>query len=180
MIGEPMLTQFLPAYRGQTADAVVVLGRGIYLQNSRVMTAVDLMSAERAPRIFVSGRGDAPIMADMLNKLGVDSSKISGEGCSVTTEQNAQYTAQQLRPAGVQSIILVSDPSLLLRSQLVFRSLGFKVIPYASPLPKQLGLRRRRVLAMRESMGLVTYGLMGRYWPRPRAAVNATVVQPVQ
>lgn len=177
MIGEPLLTQFLATYRGQTADAIVVLGRGIYLRDSRVTMAADLLSADRAPRVFVSGRGDALFMADMLNELGVASDKIAGEDCSITTEQNAQYTAQQLRPAGVKSIILVSDPPHLLRSQLVFRSLGFRVIPYASPLPKHVGLRRRRLLALRESVGLVGYGLMGRYWPRPVTTRNTTAAQ---
>ncbi|MEM1255103.1 MAG: YdcF family protein [Cyanobacteria bacterium P01_H01_bin.21] len=177
LIGEPLLTQFLPTYEGQTADAVVVLGRGRYLRPSRVLKAAELIAMDRAPQVFVSGRGDAVTMVTMLTELGIDSSKIAGEDCSATTEQNALYTAQQLLPAGVESIILVSDPPHLLRSQLVFRSLGFKVIPYPSPLPENVSLRHRRLLAMRESLGLVAYGLMGRYLPRPIADVNTTAVQ---
>ena len=177
VIGEPLLTQFLPVYDGQTADAVVVLGRGMYLRTGRVARAAELIATGRAPRVFVSGRGDAVPMAAMLTELGIDSSKVAGENCSATTEQNATYTAQQLLPTGVQSIILVSDPHHLLRSQLVFRSRGFEVIPYSSPLPDNVSRRYRRLLAMRESLGLVTYGLMGRYLPRPMADVNATAVQ---
>lgn len=177
IIGEPLLTQFLPAYQGQNADAVVVLGRGRFLQASRVMTAADLVAANRAPQVFISGYGDAPIIASLLERQGIEPDKISGENCSRTTEQNAQYTAQQLIPKGVRSIILVSDPPHLLRSQLVFRSLGFRVIPYPSPIPGTTDLRYRRLLAMRESLGLVTYGLMGRYWPRTIASVETTVAQ---
>ncbi len=179
LIGEPLLTQFLPTYRGQTADAVVVLGRGIHLRTDRVAKAAELLWTERSTRVFVSGHNDAPQMAAMLNQLGVPATQISGENCSLTTEENAQYTAQQLMPDGVKSIILISDPSHLLRSQLVFSSLGFEVIPYASPLPRELSLHHRRLLAMRESLGLVTYGLMGRYWPRPQtiASVDTAITQ---
>ncbi|EKU98657.1 hypothetical protein Lepto7375DRAFT_7967 [Leptolyngbya sp. PCC 7375] len=177
LIGEPLLTHFLPAYQGQTADAIVILGRGRSLQNSRVMAAAELMAMDRAPQVFVSGHGDAPFLANQLERVGIASSKISGEACSRTTEQNAKYTAQQLMPSGVRSIILVSDPPHLLRSQLVFRSLGFAVIPYPSPLPQTLGLRYRRLLTMRESLGLVAYGLMGRYHPRPIHSMNPTAAQ---
>ena len=176
-IGEPLLTQFLPTYQGQTADAVVILGRGRSLQPSRVLKAVELIARDRAPQVFVSGYGDAPAMAHLLAQYGVEPDKISGESCSRTTEQNAQYTAQQLMPTGVQSIILISDPPHLLRSQLVFRSLGFEVLPYPSPLPDTTALSYRRLLALRESMGLVSYGLMGRYWSRPLAPVETTVAQ---
>ncbi len=177
VIGEPLLTQFLPTYQGQTADAIVILGRGRFLQPSRVLAAVELMSTDRAPQIFVSGYGDASSMAHLLEQQGIDPGKILGESCSHTTEQSAQYTAQQLMPNGVKSIILVSDPPHLLRSQLVFRSLGFRVLPYPSPLPDTTALSYRRLLALRESLGLVTYGLMGRYWPRTIAAVETTVAQ---
>ncbi|MBX2862730.1 MAG: YdcF family protein [Leptolyngbyaceae cyanobacterium MAG.088] len=177
LIGEPLLTQFLPTYEGQTADAVVVLGRGKLLRTNRVAEAAYLISGDRSPRVFLSGYGDSYGMAIMLNQLGIPPSKISGESCSHTTEQNAQYTAQLLLPDGVKSIILISDPAHLLRSQLVFRSLGFEVIPYPSPLPRNIGLRHRRLLAMRESLGLISYGLMGRYWPRTIAAVETTVAQ---
>lgn len=177
VIGEPLFTAFLPDYQGQTADAVVVLGRGDQMRLSRVNIAANLIATQRAPRIFVSGKEDAPIMAAKLADLGVAPDKIAGENCSFTTEENAQYTAQHLLPAGVKSIILVTDAAHLLRSRLVFSSLGFTVIPYASPLPSQTSRRYRRLLAFRESVGLVTYGLLGRYWPRTIASVDTTTAQ---
>lgn len=174
IIGEPLLTTFVPVYRGQTADAVVVLGRGRWLYNDRLIKAARLVNTEAVPRIFVSGYSDAPNMATMLTQLGVSATKISGENCSKTTAENAKYAAEQLLPKGVESIILISDPAHLLRSQLVFSSFGFQVIPYSSPLPRGLGLSYRRLIAMRESLGFVSYGLMGRYWPRPIASVDTT------
>ncbi|MEM6256412.1 MAG: YdcF family protein [Cyanobacteria bacterium P01_D01_bin.156] len=177
LIGEPLLTTFVPTYEGQTADAVVVLGRGSWLYNDRLMKAADLIQSEAAPRVFVSGSNDAPMMAMLLAKLGVEATKISGENCSKTTEENAEYTAEQLIPTGVRSIILISDPAHMLRSQLVFQSFGFQVIPYSSPLPHGLGLRYRRLITMRESLGLVSYGLMGRYWPRSIISTETTAAQ---
>ena len=177
LIGEPLLTAFLPSYDGQTADAVVVLGRGWWLRPSRAMLTAELMQDEVAPQVFISGRGDAPAIAKMLVDMGITPDIISGENCSLTTEQNAQYTAQQLPPDEAKSIILVSDPTHLLRSQLVFSSYGFEVIPYSSPLPTELGRSYRRLLALRESIGLVAYGLMGRYFPRPMDAVDTTAAQ---
>ena len=177
LIGEPLLTTFVPPYDGQTADAIVVLGRGRWLRSSRAMLTAELMEENSAARVFVSGRDDAPAIARMLMNMGVDPDKISGENCSWTTEQNARYAAQKLLPTNADSIILVSDPTHLLRSQLVFRSYGFEVIPYASPLPTELGLSYRRLLTLRESAGLVAYGLMGRYWPRSIHAIDTTAAQ---
>ncbi|MEO0869944.1 MAG: YdcF family protein [Cyanobacteria bacterium J06642_11] len=177
LIGEPLLSAFVPTYQGQTADAVVVLGRGRWLYQDRLAKAAELVQVHAAPRVFVSGSNDALNMAMMLDQLGVEPTKITGENCSKTTEENAEYAAEQLLPLGVKSIILISDPAHLLRSQLVFKSFGFQVIPYSSPLPTGLGLRYRRLIAMRESMGLVSYGIMGRYLPRPLPTVDTTAVQ---
>lgn len=177
LIGEPLLASLVPTYDGQTADALVVLGRGRWLRASRALLTAELIREDSAPQVFVSGRDDAPALARMLVNIGVPPSKISGENCSWTTEENARYTAQQLLPTEVKSIILVSDPTHLLRSQLVFRSYGFEVIPYASPLPDELGLRYRRLLTLRESLGLVAYGLRGRYLPRPIPTVDTTAAQ---
>lgn len=179
LIGEPLLTTFLPTYGGQTADAVVVLGRGQWLYNDRLYKAAELIQNNVAPRVFVSGSDDAMNMATMLAKLGVQPNKIAGENCSKTTEENAEYAAKQLLPAGVKSIILISDPAHLLRSRLVFSSFGFNVIPYPSPLPRNMGLRYRRLIAMRESIGLVSYGVMGRYWPRSTTTVDTATGGPI-
>ena len=177
LVGEPLLTMFVPTYQDQTADAVVVLGRGEWLERSRVRATAELIEADRAPLAFISGRRDAPRMVSMLLQRGIAPGQLAGENCSKTTEENAEYTAQQLLGTGVRSIILVSDPAHLLRSQLVFSSFGFDVIPYGSPLPASTSLRQRRLLALRESVGFVTYGLMGRYWPRPIGAVVSTTAQ---
>jgi hypothetical protein len=66
----------------------------------------------------------------------------------------------------------------MLRSLLTFRSLGFTVIPHLSPLPPDLPQGKKAVMVFYEYMGLVSYGLRGRYFPqsipvaeRPQIAV---------
>ncbi|MEO0406960.1 MAG: YdcF family protein [Cyanobacteria bacterium P01_A01_bin.135] len=155
------------------ADAIVVLGRGDELQPTRVDAATALWQQNRAPRIFVSGRGDAPKLIEQIAERGVPAAAIDGEPCSSTTEENAQYTASILRPQGVQRIILVTDGPHMLRSLLTFRSLGFDVTPYATQLPREkLGRNRSKFLIAREYMGIVSYGVLGRFFPR-EVAIDA-------
>ncbi|MEM6353809.1 MAG: hypothetical protein AAF766_23935 [Cyanobacteria bacterium P01_D01_bin.14] len=50
--------------------------------------------------------------------------------------------------------------------------------PTASLILKGLlGVGLLLLLALRESVGFVTYGLMGRYWPRPIGAMDPTAAQ---
>ncbi len=165
-LGSRMLVQALPPDLGQPTDAIVVLGRGGELRPQRVETALELWQGDRAPRIFASGRGDGAEIATALRDLGVPADVMADESCSRTTEENAKYTAALLFPQGVRRIILVTDPPHLMRSFLTFRSFGFDVVPHASPLPGRMGALSKRRLVMRESFGLLTYGLLGRYFPR--------------
>jgi uncharacterized SAM-binding protein YcdF (DUF218 family) len=173
--GNQILLGLLPNDAGQPVDAIVVLGRGRALRPERTQVAADLWQANRSPLVFASGRGDAKPIAQALVKRGVPEQAIDGEPCSRTTEQNAQFTAALLKPRGIQQILLVTDPPHMLRSFLTFRSLGFDVIPHPNPLPPELNARREAFLIVREYMGLVSYGLLGRFFPReaPPAEVVA-------
>lgn len=168
-----LLVRPLPEDAGQPAEAIVVLGRGSELQADRVQVAAQLWQAKRAPRIFVSGVYDAPLMAKALADRGVTPSAIDGEPCSRTTEQNAQFTAALLQPQGVHQIVLVTDPPHMLRSVLTFRSFGFEVIPHPNPFPSHYQARKQAFLIVREYAGLITYGLLGRFAPRPAPPVES-------
>ena len=153
------------------ADAIVVLGRGPKLHASRAEAASDLWREGDAPRVFVSGRSDAPPLINQIAERGVPRSAIDGEPCSSTTEENAQYTASILQPQGVKRIILVTDGPHMLRSLLTFRSLGFEATPYTTSLPQdELGKAGSTFLIAREYFGLVSYGVLGRFFPRSVAA----------
>ncbi|MBL1175509.1 YdcF family protein [Pantanalinema sp. GBBB05] len=174
-ISNRLLLGFVPGDSGQPADAIVVLGRGVGLRQSRADVAAQLWHTNRAPLVFISGRYDAPPIAEMVAQQGVPTTAISGESCSATTEENARFTTELLKPRQVNRIVLVTDSPHLLRSMLTCRSLGFEVIPHASPLP-QLEPTQKAFLVFREYFGIVAYGLRGRFLARdlpPSGAVSA-------
>lgn len=157
------LVAFLPADRGVSVDAIVVLGRGDKFRKSRVEAAAELWKAHRAPLIFASGAGDGSQILQLLRAKGIPQQALDDENCSRTTEENALFTATVLQPQGVKQILLVTDPPHMLRSLLTFRSLGFTVIPHTSPLPPNLAPGKKAMMVFYEYMGLVSYGLRGHF-----------------
>lgn len=168
------LVNVVPSDSGEPADAIVVLGRGTTMRRDRIPTAMALWQENRAPRIFVSGYGDAQFIAQQLQQQ-IPEQVIDGEECSRTTDENAQYTAAILQPQGVKRIVLVTDAPHMLRSLLTFRSFGFDVIPH--PTAVALTDRQEARLVFREYFGLIVYGLGGRYFERDSPA--AIEPQPV-
>lgn len=160
------LTSQIPADSGAKADAIVVLGRGHRFMRDRIDATMTLWQAQRAPHIFVSGRGDARFLVRQLLENGIPKEAISGENCSLTTEENAQFTADFLLPQNAKRIILVTDSPHMLRSQLTFESLGFEVIAYPSSVPPDLGYRERLNIVAREYGGILSYVLKGRFGER--------------
>lgn len=171
-IGNRALVSFLPSDSGAPADAIVVLGRGTAMRRERVDVSARLWEAQRAPLIFASGWGDAKQIADLLKQEGVPAQAIDGEPCSRTTEENARFTAAILQPQNVHRILLVTDPPHMLRSLLTFQSLGFEVVPHTNPLPRRLNTKTKAFLVFREYLGLVGYGLRGRFLPREPSAAD--------
>jgi uncharacterized SAM-binding protein YcdF (DUF218 family) len=163
---EQLLVDFTPKDDGQPAEVAVILGRG--RERSRITEAVDLWQQGRVPLIFTSGHIDGPRMAQQLRRQGIPETAIQFEGCSLTTEENAQFTAAYLKAQGIRRIILITDPPHLLRSWLSFRSLGFEVIPHPSATigSTHRDPYRRALTIYREYAGLVSYALRGRFFPR--------------
>lgn len=166
-IGSYFLMRYLPANSTESADAIVVLGRGDEQNQFRAQRATELWRSQRAPLIFISGRRDTPIIIDLLRQAQppIDSDAIAGEPCSLTTEQNAQFTAAILWPQGIRKIVLMTDQPHMRRSQLTFESFGFTVIPHVIPFETS-NRAEKNFLAIRESLGLVSYGWQGRYNPQ--------------
>jgi uncharacterized SAM-binding protein YcdF (DUF218 family) len=171
-LAEKGLTALVPGDRGQQADAIVVLGRGPLLRQSRIRVSEKLWRQERAPLILVSGSNDAPIIGHHLLVDGVDGKALVVEPCSRTTEENAQFSAGLLYERGVRRIILVTDPPHMLRSQLTFQSLGFEVVPHYSDQHHRHTHVRFPIEVVREYVGLVAYGIKGRYFPRTASGGN--------
>lgn len=163
----------LPGDSGDPVDAIVVLGRGESFRALRTATVVDLWRANRAPRIFASGMLDARAIAQTLKEMGVPATQLSGEECSQSTLENAQFTTALLHPQGVKKILLVTDRPHMLRSLLMFRSFGFQVIPHPTALPKQLPYSEKFPIALREYTGLMKYLITGQFQSRsPEALIN--------
>ena len=160
------LVKFLPPDLGVNADAIVLLGRGDEFRQSRVKIAAELWRANRAPLIFASGTVDAPHMIRLLKAEGIPNQTLAYEECSRTTEENARFTATVLQPQGVKQILLITDSPHMLRSLLTFRSFGFTVIPYTSPVPPDLAPRTKALKVFSEYLALVGYGLQGRFLPQ--------------
>ena len=181
-LGSRALITFLPPDAGTTAEAIVILGRGTEMRPERVDVSAQLWEAHRAPLLFASGWGDAQEIASLLAQKGIPAAAIDGEPCSRTTEENARFTAALLQPRNVHRILLVTDPPHMLRSLLTFRSLGFEVTPHLSPLPMQLKSREKAYLVFREYLGIVGYGLRGRFLPREPSAsdLSPTAIAPMK
>ncbi|MFB8790585.1 MAG: YdcF family protein [Potamolinea sp.] len=159
------LVIFLPPDPGTAVDAIVILGRGPLFDKERVNLAAELWQAKRAPMIFSSGRGDSYRMIEDLNAKGIPKQVLNGEECSLTTLENAVFTAAILQPRGIRQILLITDEPHMLRSLLVFRANGFTVIPRPSPVsPYLFGKKTKIFLTFREYAGLVSYALRGLYF----------------
>jgi uncharacterized SAM-binding protein YcdF (DUF218 family) len=76
------------------ADALVVLGGGSY---ERPLRAAELFLAGAAPRIIVSGAGDAVENKRLLASKGVPPAAIELEGKSRSTRENALFSIPLLR-----------------------------------------------------------------------------------
>ncbi|HEY9642117.1 MAG TPA: YdcF family protein [Coleofasciculaceae cyanobacterium] len=160
------LTHFVPVDSGGHSDAIVVLSRGGEVTSSRYDLAIQLWQAQRAPRIFVTSRGNVYRMRHLLQQQDLPTSVVSGTACALTTQDEAISTATLLGPQGVRTIILITDPPHMLRSLLTFSSLGFSVIPHISPMPADLNSVKLSLLALREYAGLLSYYALGRFRQR--------------
>jgi uncharacterized SAM-binding protein YcdF (DUF218 family) len=88
------------------ADALVVLGGGSYERPTR---AADLFLSGVAPRIIVSGAGDAERSKQFLASKGVPPAAIELEGKSRSTKQNAQFSIPLLRGEGGKAETLKAE-----------------------------------------------------------------------
>ena len=163
------LTSNLPQDSGEKADAIIILGRGQPFRSTRVELATKLWQDKRAPMIFVSGMLDAEEIISQLQNKGIPKPKLSGERCSQNTEENAQFTKAVLQSKGVRKILLVTDFPHMPRSQILFQSFGFKVIPHPIALPTQWNTTDQLGIVLREYLGLTVYRWQGRLRDRTQA-----------
>jgi uncharacterized SAM-binding protein YcdF (DUF218 family) len=140
----PRPIEALPA-----APAVVVLGgsiRGARLPRrpypdlgasaDRLWHAARLHRAGKAPLLVLSGgtvhAGEAPeaqAMRRFLVELGVPAAAMVLEPASVTTAQNAAFSARLLRQRDIRQVLLVTSALHMRRARALFEREGIRVIP---------------------------------------------------
>jgi len=89
-----------------SADVIVVLGGGAHERPER---AAELFKQHAAPRILVSGAGDAGFNRRILIANGVPASAIEIEFKSLTTRENAEFSIKLLRAEKIHSAIVVTS-----------------------------------------------------------------------
>ena len=123
---------------GAIADVQDVDGVGMLAQSpsSRLLTVLRLYYIHRLPILLSGGQvfsdtgSEAEIARRVLLSLGVPGEMIYVETRSLTTGQNARYSAEILRREGFTQPILVTSAFHLPRAVLYFEREGFAVTPY--------------------------------------------------
>lgn len=124
------------------ADAIVVLGckiapsgRPAPVMERRVAAGATAYFGGVAPRVLVSGgrrwgsRVEARVMAGALRAAGVPDQAIVEELCSLSTLENAVFSAAILRRLGARRAAIVTCPWHMARALANFRAAGVDVVP---------------------------------------------------
>ncbi|MBE9159040.1 YdcF family protein [Nodosilinea sp. LEGE 06152] len=157
-----LLSSFVPADPGESADAVVVLARAERFQGDRYGKALDMVAAGRSSNLLIMGRSQGADVLRAIDQRNLSPNMVSAV-CVKTTKQEAESAAAALGARGLKKIVLITDTPHMLRAWLTFQGLGFTVMPHVEPLPADVSNRERSLLAIREYLGLVSYGVLGRF-----------------
>jgi uncharacterized SAM-binding protein YcdF (DUF218 family) len=133
--------------REQKADAIVVLGtppgpnHGLTdVGDERVRAGVSLWQRGLAPILCLSGGGagriapdrprEADVMAVRARELGVPEEALRLERESLSTADNARFSAELLAAEGCRRVWLVSQPFHTRRSRYWFRRVGLEALAW--------------------------------------------------
>lgn len=166
-----LLVWQVPKDTGETADAVVVLARDPMIQGNRYETAVDMVNSGRAPQMLIMGKIQGRKVFQQLEQRNLSPELMLSAVCVKTTLNEAHSAGALLGSRGAKKIILITDPPHMLRAWLLFKGLGFTVIPHLEPIPDWVPHHERSFFAIREYLGLVSYAALGRFKERPASAL---------
>jgi len=192
------LSERFPAWKsaGADPDGIIVLGgaidsdatvaRGMLELDAsaeRVFAMLDLARRFPHARIVFSGgsatllgegASEAPIAGRLLESFGIAPERFMLESRSRTTDENAAFTRDLVKPQPGQRWLLVTSAFHMPRAVAVFRAAGFAVEAYpvdwrtrgwvdaASPFELLSEGLARADLAAHEWVGLLIYRLAGR------------------
>jgi uncharacterized SAM-binding protein YcdF (DUF218 family) len=168
-------------------DAIVVLGaahrggRPLPVFAARLDHAVDLFAAGVARRVIVSGgrrEGDAFTEAEVarayLAARGIPGEAMIAETAALDTAESLSRVASLMRKEGLNTAMLVSDRTHMLRALLIAHHLGIPA--YGSPTPSSPADRHPAACAratVHELGALACYSLRSLLGRLPRAATAA-------
>lgn len=185
--GDPYVTDT----RKPLADAIVVLGGSTYFHApeyggqdtvnaetlERLRFAAKLQRETGKPLLVTGGKpaGNQVSEAEQMKQVLEQEFKVPVqwvEGASDNTEQNARYSREILKQAGIDRIYLVTHASHMPRAVLSFQRSGFQVVPAPTAyttryqtdvlafIPNAKALRASRTF-LHELIGLFWYQLTG-------------------
>ncbi len=192
------LSERFPAWQahGGAPDGIIVLGGAIDSDASAARGTLELdAAAERvmamlllarqfpqarivytggSANLIADGAAEAPIAARLLESFGVAPERITLEGRSRTTDENAAFTRDLVAPKPGERWLLVTSAFHMPRAMAVFRAAGFNVEAYpvdwrtrgwidaTSPFDRLSDGLARADVAVHEWTGLLIYRLAGR------------------
>ena len=143
--------QYLPSQEIPAVEAVVVLGGGtesrqyprpaveVNAAGDRVLYAAQLYREGKAPVLLLSGGTitwqdggsgtPAEDMASILTAIGIPESALWLQNRSQNTHEDAVYSAEMLKAAGIQKVLLVTSAAHMPRSVALFEHEGIEVVP---------------------------------------------------
>lgn len=144
---------------GGAVDASVSLSRGQLIANEsaeRLLQTVQLAHRYPQARILISGGGatvfgddaaEAPVIADYLKSLGIESARILVEDRSRTTSENALFARELAKPRDGERWLLVTSAWHMPRAVGVFEKAGFPVTAYPVDFRTGGGANKHRPFA---------------------------------
>jgi uncharacterized SAM-binding protein YcdF (DUF218 family) len=160
-------------------DAIIVLGYPADadgnpkpIQLARVTEAVQEYERGVAPRLIVTGGSvannyvEAQVMARTAEAQGVPASAVFIEPNARDTIQNACYSVRLMTAHGWTSAEIVSSPSHLPRSGLIFSREPIEWRTHAAPPLEPLSAYDRYAVAAMETLKTIRYLIWARWYER--------------
>ncbi|WP_373752513.1 YdcF family protein [Neisseria weixii] len=152
------------------ADAAVVLGAAAWdkrpspVFRERINHAITLYQSRRVDKIIFTGgtpkKGymtEAEVGRRYAIKQGIPARHIVFENTSRNTYENLQNIQPLLRPNGIETLVIVSDPYHLARAQAIAKNFGMNAAVSATPTTLYAVGKERDKFLLNESYALFLY-----------------------
>ncbi|MRN38081.1 YdcF family protein [Neisseria sp. N95_16] len=152
------------------ADAAVVLGAAAWdkrpspVFRERINHAITLYQSQRVDKIIFTGgtpkKGfmtEAEVGRRYAIKQGIPARHIVFENTSRNTYENLQNIQPLLRPNGIETLVIVSDPYHLARAQAIAKNFGMNAAVSATPTTLYDAGKERDKFLLQESYALFLY-----------------------